>query len=195
MVARILAFLALIMPLSAFAQDDAEGRGGTTLEGSWALQIGPATIFRFDMAPVAGKDGEWKGTWSRPGSFATDGNHFSQMKLPARVTPTMAGLEFDGVVELSFDDRRPGAIPDIFRFKLIDADAAEMTYVGTDLLPYTVYRVKPGTPLGPYEPNVVYARPLPEPAGSQGEVDGPLPDLPEIDDQGFRLPPGGTPTR
>ena len=196
MIARFLALLALFMPLPALAQDEVQDRGSaSTLEGSWALQIGPATIFRFDMSPVPGKDGEWRGTWSKPRSFATDGDRFSRLTLPARVTPSMAGLEFDGEVELSFNDPRPGAIPDIFRFKLVDADAAEMTYVGTDLAPYLVYRVEPGTPLGPYDANAVYVRPTPETTRVEEEPVEPAPDLPAIDDEGFRLPPKGVPTR
>ncbi|MGX7894572.1 hypothetical protein [Tsuneonella sp. HG222] len=190
MVVRLLLLLALLLPFPASAQDESV----SSLEGSWAFQIGPATIFRFDIAPVSGKDGEWRATWSQPKSFATDGENFTRLTLPAKVTPSMAGLEFDGEVELSFNDPRPGAIPDIFRFRLIDADAAEMDYVGTDLAPFTLQRVARDTPLGPFEQNTVYRRTPPkaaEPAAPKPAA----PDLPKIDDQGFRLPPSGKPTR
>jgi hypothetical protein len=189
---RFLAFLALLLPLPAAAQDVRN-----SLEGSWALELGGATIFRFDLEEIPGKEGEWRGTWSRPTRFASDGDNFAQIQLPARQIRSMAGLEFDGTVEVSFPDPRPEAIPDIFRFRLIDFDAIEMTYVGTDLAPYVLQRVPADTALGPFREGATYSRkvreesePEPEPqrppAGPPGEVEGP-PD--EIDS--FRLPPSG----
>src|SRR5690606_21757050 len=135
MLARLLALVLLLLPMSAMAQD-----GRSTLAGSWALELGGATIFRFDLEEVPGKDGEWRGTWSRPSRFASDGDNFAQLQLPQRQVRSMAGLEFDGTVEVSFPDPRPEAIPDIFRFRLIDSDAVEMTYVGTGLAPYLLQR-------------------------------------------------------
>lgn len=191
MVARILLLLALLLPLPAAAQD-----APRSLEGSWALQIGGATIFRFDLEPAAG-EGEWRGTWSRPSSFASDGDHFAELTLPARRIRSMAGFEADGAVEISFPDPRPGAIPDIFRFRLVDPDAAEMTYVGTGLAPYLLDRVAPDTPLGPFREGATYAREAPAEAEPQPEPD-PEPRLetedvlPQPDDpDDFRLPPSG----
>jgi hypothetical protein len=201
MVARILFLLVLLLPLPASAQ-----RAPSTLEGSWALQIGGATILRFDLEPVPGKAGEWRAAWVRPSSYASDGNRFSRLTLPAESVRSMAGLEFGETVEVSFPDPRPGAIPDIFRFRLVDPDAAEMVYVGTGLAPYLLERVAPGTALGPFREGATYARTLPretepdpEPApepvsdpaqGPEIEDAEPVLEVPEDPDD-FRLPPSG----
>ena len=198
MVARLLFLLALLLPLPASAQ-----RAPSTLEGSWALQIGGATILRFDLEPVPGKAGEWRAAWVRPSSYASDGNRFSRLTLPAESVRSMAGLEFGDAVEVSFPDPRPGAIPDIFRFRLIDPDAAEMVYVGTGLAPYLLDRVAPGTALGPFRAGATYARtlareakpdpePAPAPEPAQGPVieEEPVLEVPEDPDD-FRLPPSG----
>lgn len=183
MIVRLLFILALLLPAPAMAE---------TLEGSWALEVDGTVIFRFDIAPAA-KAGEWRGTWNKPGSFASDGNSFQQLAGPPEQVKSMAGLEFDHQVELSFNDPRPGAIPDIFRFRLIDSDAAEMDYVGTDLAPYILERVSPATQLGPWDVEKTYSRSVP--AGSkEPETVEPAP-APPGDLQGFRLPPGGVPTR
>lgn len=190
MVARLLFLIALLLPLPAAAQDSR-----SSLEGSWALQIDGAMIFRFDLEEAAGED-EWRGTWSRPSRFASDGDNFSSLQLPARTIASMAGLEFDGSVELSFPDPRPQAIPDIFRFQLIDGDAAEMTYVGTGLAPYMLQRVAAGTPLGPFREGATYSRPVPKEAEAEPEPEpepepAPTPREASPDADDFRLPPGG----
>ena len=178
MIARLLLLLALLLPLPAAAQ---------TLEGSWALRIDDTTIFRFDIAP-AEDEGEWRGTWSRPGSFASDGNNFTRLSGPPERVRSMAGFEVDGEIELSFDDPRPEAIPDIFRFKLIDADEAEMTYVGTGLAPYLLERVAPGAALGPWDADKVYSRPLPNEDEAEEESREEAPAPPSF--ESFDLPPG-----
>ena len=186
MVARILFLFALLLPAPAMAE---------TLEGSWAFEVEGTVIFRFDIAP-AGKDGEWRGTWNKPGSFASDGNNFQQLAGPPEQVKSMAGLEFDHEVELSFNDPRPDAIPDIFRFRLIDSDAAEMDYVGTDLAPYILERVSPATKLGPWDAERTYSRGVPAGPNAPEVVEQlPAPVPPPVDSQGFRLPPGGAPTR
>jgi hypothetical protein len=156
MIARILLILALLLPFPAAAQAPA----GKTLEGSWVMEIGGTAIFRFDIAPAA-KKGEWRGTWNRPSSLASDGNRFAKLTGPPEQVKSMAGIVVDDQVELSFNDPRPGAIPDIFRFRLMSADTVEMVYVGTDLAPYTLKRVAPGAKVGPWDASKVYARPVP----------------------------------
>ena len=147
-------------------------------------------IFRFDLSQDS-DSGEWHGIWQRPESFASDGDHFAQLTLPAKVVRSMAGLVDGDAVEVSFNDPRPGAIPDIFRFSLIDPDAAEMTYVGTGLRPYLMQRVAPDTPLGPFKPGVTYARSPPRESQRDAQQDGPsdLPPLPS-DPNDFKLPSG-----
>lgn len=189
MVARLLLLFVLLLPLPAAAQEVP-----SPLAGSWALRIDGAVVFRFDLGPQPDR-GEWRGTWSRPSSFASDGDNFAELKLPARRIESMAGFEADGGVEISFPDPRPGAIPDIFRFRLIDFDAAEMIYVGTGLAPYVLERVPPGTALGPFREGATYARPLPpesEPDAPPEPRLEPEDVLPPSDDPNdFRLPSSG----
>jgi hypothetical protein len=178
MVARLLLLLALLLPAPASAD---------TLEGSWALRMGGTSIFRFDIAKDA--EGKWRGTWSKPSSFASDGNNFSRLKGPAKKVPSMTALETPDGIELSFNDPRPGAVPDIFDFKPIDSDAVELIYVGTDLAPYTLERVKAEAPLGPWAADATYSREAP-PKEPEVIPDKPAEDLPAIDPESFRLKPG-----
>lgn len=142
----ILALLLALAPGAAFGQD---------IEGSWALRISDATVFRFDIS--RSEDGEWRGTWTRPESFASNGAVFARMTGSEQLQ-SMAGIEFAGDVELSFDDPRPEAIPDIFRFRHLGEGQAQLTYVGTDLAPFPLVQVAPGTPLGPFAEERIYDR-------------------------------------
>ena len=178
MVARLLLFLALLLPAPAAAEP---------LAGSWALEVGGAEIFRFDIARDG--DGKWHGTWSKPSSFASDGNNFSHLTGPAKSVPSMTALETPDGIELSFDDPRPGAVPDIFDFKPIDSDAVEMIYVGTKLAPYTLERVKPGTPLGPWDASATYSREAPPQQAEAAPEKAPEPP-PAVDPGTFKLKPG-----
>ncbi|MGZ3172901.1 MAG: hypothetical protein ACXWJC_07580 [Croceibacterium sp.] len=150
MFARLLPLFALLLTAPAAAD---------TLEGSWALQLGGTSIFRFDIA----KDdaGKWRAIWTKPGSFASDGNRFLRVTGPPKQVRSMTALDTPDGIELSFDDPRPGAVPDIFDFKPIDENAVEMIYVGTHLAPYTLERVKPEATLGPWDPDATYEREVP----------------------------------
>ncbi|MXO58958.1 hypothetical protein GRI89_05330 [Altererythrobacter salegens] len=182
MLARLLFLLALLLPLPAAAQE-----GPSSLEGSWALEIAGTVIFRFDLDRDP-KTREWLGTWQRPESFASDGDRFAQIVMPARILRSLAGTVEGDSVEVSFNDPRPGAVPDVFRFRLIDRDAAEMVYVGTGLDPYIMQRVGPDTKLGPFKEGVTYARRLTRPNGAKNDL-GPLPAIePEPEPEPEDLP-------
>lgn len=174
---RCLALLALLLATPAAAQ---------SLAGSWALQAGGTTIFRFDLSQDG--DGKWHATWSKPTSFASDGNNFSHLKGPPKKVPSMTAIDTSDGIELSFDDPRPGAVPDIFDFKPIDEDAVEMTYVGTDLAPYTLERVKPDAPLGPWDIDKTYSR-TGTPAEAKSEPSPPAEPQPSAPST-FKLKPG-----
>lgn len=109
-----------------------------TLQGRWDMRIEGVSVFRFEIRQNAA--GEWSGSWSRPNRFNTDGNNFANLGGGVKTTQSMTAVPAGGGVELAFDDPRPGAVPDIFRFRMISATTAEMTYVGTDLAPYTMVR-------------------------------------------------------
>jgi hypothetical protein len=188
MIARLLLSLALLAATPAAAQPAA----GQTLAGSWALQMDGTTIFRFDLSKDA--DGHWQGTWSKPGSFASDGNHFQKLSGPLKHEPSMTAIDLpnDGA-ELSFDDPRPGAVPDIFDFEMIDANAVKMTYVGTGLAPYTLVRVAPDAPLGPWDPAKTYSREV-ETKKSEDSPDKLIIAPPIPVDSGQAAIPAGAPT-
>lgn len=169
----LIALLALMLPaVPACAQQ--------ALPGSWAFQVEDAVIFLFDIE--AGEGDNWSGIWTRPRSFRSNGVIFTRMSGSEQVR-SMAGLEFAGQVELSFDDPRPGAIPDIFRFELTGADTARLVYVGTDLAPYPLIRVDAATPVGPFNQMRAYhrrdalAEPAADPAGDRTD-DTPLDQQP-----------------
>jgi len=178
MIIRLLMPLALLLPAPAMAD---------TLEGSWALEIGGTAIFRFDIVKSA--DGQWRGVWSKPSSFASDGNNFSHLSGPVKKVPSMTALDTPDGIELSFNDPRPGAVPDIFDFKPIDSDAVELTYVGTDLAPYTLERVKAGAPLGPWDPDADYSREAPAKEDKASPHNAPD-ETPVVGPGSFRLKPG-----
>jgi hypothetical protein len=143
----IIALCALLLPLNVQAQ---------SLAGSWDLRIDDTTVFRFAIAE--GQDGEWLGQWHRPERFNSDGNAFYNMRGGVKSTSSMTGILFRDMVELAFEDPRPGAIPDIFRFRLTGPNSAEMTYVGTGLAPYPLVRAAPGGTIGNWDATRVYRR-------------------------------------
>ena len=143
----LIALFAFLLPGAVLAQD---------VEGTWDLRLDGTAIFRFHIEE--GDKGEWSGTWSRPGSFTSDGDAFGTLRGPVEMIESMAGNTFNGSVELSFDDPRPGAIPDIFRFERVGEDTLRMTYVGTDLAPYRLVRVQSGETFGDWDPALIYRR-------------------------------------
>lgn len=175
---RIATLLLALAPLPALAQaipDDTPGLKSApeqALAGSWALKVEGATVFRFDIA----RDGErWKGEWHRPASFASTGDSFSRLSNQPVKVDSGGSKTVGDWAELTFPDNRPGAVPDVFRFRLIGEDRAEMIYVDTGLAPFTLTRVAPGTGLGPFEAGKVYHRVSVETLGLPADAGGPPP--------------------
>lgn len=125
------------------------------LVGSWALRVDGAVMFRFDLARSG--DG-WSGTWVKPKSFATDGAIFAELSGPPTQQRSQSGRAIGEWAELSFGDARPGAIPDVFRFRLTAPDRAEMLYADTGQAPFVLERVDPATEPGPWTADRVYRR-------------------------------------
>ena len=128
---------------------------GSFLEGSWALRLDGAIVMRFDLKRQG--DG-WTGAWVKPKSFRTDrgGHRFGEIVMPSVARLADSGKAIGDWAEITFDDPRPGAVPDVFRFHLLSADRAEVIYVGTGMAPYTLERVAAGAILGPFEEGGVY---------------------------------------
>ena len=125
------------------------------LAGSWALRVEDTIMFRFDL--VRSGDG-WTGVWVKPKSFASDGAMFTELSGPPAEQRSQSGRAIGEWAELAFGDARPGAIPDVFRFRLTGPDRAEMLYADTGQAPFVLERVDPGTPPGPWAVGRVYRR-------------------------------------
>lgn len=159
--AILLLAIALVAPFAtAAAQPATKAKPPATkpaadLAGSWMLKVQDAVIFRFDLV----RDGDgWRGTWVRPRSFASSGDAFSRLSGESTELASGAGKAIGEWAELTFPDERPGAVPDVFRFRLLGDNRVEMIYAETGLAPFTLMRAEPTTPLGPFEANRVYRR-------------------------------------
>ena len=72
-------------------------------------------------------EGGWDGAWVKPGSFSSDGVRFGNIKMPSVERQADSGKAIGDWAEITFDDPRPNAEPDQFRFRLIGGK-----YSGTD---------------------------------------------------------------
>lgn len=140
-------FALLLVPAPAAAQQ--------LITGSWALRVEGAVVFRFDLERTA--DG-WRGTWIKPRSFTTDGAVFTELGGPPVEQQSQAGRNLGEWIELTFGDTRPGAVPDVFRFRLVAFDRVEMIYTDTGQAPFVLESVDPGTAPGPWDPARAYRR-------------------------------------
>ena len=140
------------------------------------MRIDGTTIFRFAIERIA--SGGWQGRWQRPESFNSNGNAFANLRGGVKSTTSMAGNAVLELVELAFDDPRPGAVPDIFRFRLIGPDAVAMAYVGTQLPPYLLVRADADDPLGNWDSERIYRRPVPvaRPVATTGDAPATAPE-------------------
>jgi hypothetical protein len=170
---RLLFLLLTLLPITAQAQPQAQPQvqlpplgqtlAGRFLEGSWGLRLEGSIVMRFDLARTA--DG-WTGRWVKPSSFASDGQRFGSIKMPAVERRADSGRSIGEWAEITFIDPRPGEEPDQFRIRLVAPDRAEMIYVGTGLPPFTLERVGDGALLGPFEEGKVYGSPGPRTAAA-----------------------------
>jgi hypothetical protein len=164
MIARFTIGLVLFVSLPVAAQAPAAtpapaARSSTfaaqMLAGSWALRVDGTVVFRFDLE----RNGEgWSGSWIKPRAFATDGAVFRDVTGPAVEQTALRGRALGDWAELTFGDARPGAVPDVFRFRLIGPDRAEVIYAETGLAPFELERVEPGTAPGPWVAGRTYRR-------------------------------------
>ena len=126
------------------------------LQGTWVLRSGDVSVFEFRLFRVGG---EWAGTWYRPTEFVTDGEVFWGVVGPIEVRASLHGAEGNGTVELAFEDPKPGEAPDRFTFKIIQADQAEVSFLGFDAEPFSLTRRSSLDPaqIGPWERKSKYA--------------------------------------
>lgn len=179
MIRGLLVLVLLLLPLPAAAQ---RTLADAFLEGSWALRLDGSIIMRWDIE----RDGDgWTGAWVKPGSFASDGQRFGSIEMPAVEREADGGQSIGEWAELRFGGVKEGDGPDIFRFRLLGTDRAEMIYTGTGLPPYTLERVAENALLGPFAEGRVYGgdrrpvqasarvAPAPAPEPEERPVQGP----------------------
>ena len=169
--------LLLLVPAPAAAQQ--------LISGSWALRVEGSVVFRFDLERT--EDG-WRGTWVKPRTFTTDGVTFAELSGPPVEQRSQASRTLGDWIELTFGDSRPGAIPDVFRFRLVAFDRVEMLYTDTGQAPFVLESVDPGTAPGPWDPARVYRRPGVQPGQlvRYNTATGPAPGIaprPELDER------------
>ncbi|OYW45863.1 MAG: hypothetical protein B7Z08_01305 [Sphingomonadales bacterium 32-68-7] len=127
-----------------------------SLEGAWGLKIEGVVILGFNLVPTAGG---WTGTWVRPRSFASDGAVFSRVEGPPTAIRASKAQAMGEWTELTFDDPRPGAVPDVFRLRALPSGKVEAIYVGTGFAPLTLEKLSSDATLGPWPAGRSYQRP------------------------------------
>lgn len=163
MIRSLILVCLLLLPVQAAAQQ--------SLEGSWALRLEGANIMRWDLD----RQGDaWEGTWVKPDSFASDGERFGNIEMPAVEREADSGRSIGDWAELAFKSENGEGEGDVFRFRLLSANRAEMIYAGTGLPPFALQRVAAGALLGPFEKGRVYGG---EQRPAQAASPKPLPPL------------------
>lgn len=134
MIRRLILMLTLSVAMPAMAADPA---------GIWALRTGNVTLFKIAVR----HDGPgWAATWIRSADFDVDADGKFKTGGPIIKRPaTEAHANPDGTVEVRFDDPRPGAIPDVFRIRAIDAHHAETYFSGGRMGVILLARATPKT--------------------------------------------------
>jgi hypothetical protein len=146
MIRRLVAFGLLALSTPSLAADYA---------GTWALRSQNTTIFQFDVRRTPSG---WTAVWVRPTSFEADGQHFSKVSGPSVRRVARVAHVVGGDLEMSFDDPRPGAVPDLFRLHLLDARHATADYVGAHLQGLALVQVPRGAPVGGWKLDRTYDR-------------------------------------
>src|SRR5690606_42120981 len=100
--------------------------------------------------------GDWSVSWVKPDCFGSDGARFANIEIPAVERKADKGRSIGEWAELTFDSADEDGNGDVFRFRLLSSNRAEMIYAGTGLPPYTLQRVAEGALLGPFEKGRVY---------------------------------------
>lgn len=126
-----------------------------SLEGAWALKIDDTVILAFQFEPAATG---WSGTWIRPRSFASDGALFTRVEGPPMAIRANKVQPLGEWTELTFDDPRPGAVPDVFRLRAVAGGKVEAIYVGTGFAPLVLEKLASDAKIGPWPTGKSYRR-------------------------------------
>lgn len=116
--------------------------------GLWALRAEGKTLMLFDVQRTARG---WRGVWTQPAKYATDGDVFSAI---ARETSRRITREAHAVakgVELVFDSPWPGGAADHMIIRDVNATTADMSWAAFSTIPYVLTRVKARPRFGPWQ--------------------------------------------
>ena len=127
-----------------------------SLEGAWGLRIDDVVILAFHLERTAS---DWSGRWIRPRSFATDGALFTRIEGPPTAIRASKVRALGEWTELTFDDPRPGAVPDVFRLRSLPGGKVEAIYVGTGFAPFVLEKLANDARIGAWPSGRSYQRP------------------------------------
>lgn len=124
--------------------------------GRWITTAGDRPIFALTIAD--GPNGP-SAIWERPAHFDADAENFSNVRGPA-VRRTAQSVRRDGdVLQLAFDDPRPGATPDVFRVRCTPPGRLSVELDGAEMEPFDFSRAPAqAATLGGWDANRTYVR-------------------------------------
>ena len=123
-------------------------------DGDWILKTGDAALFQFGVhASPKGLEA----TWDRPQDFDFDKESFTNVTGPVIRRTAIKVQPVGDDLELTFDDPRPGATPDIFRLHCLADGHVSAMYQGVGFEPFLLDRAVPGKDiLGPWTAKRTY---------------------------------------
>lgn len=135
------------------------------VNGRWDFEAGGVTIFRMEIIQTPGGT---SATWERPRHLETDGESFSRISGPVVRRQARSVVPVEGGVQLLFDDPAPGATPDRFRLRRVDADHIEVTYEGASFEPFNFTRATThASKLGGWDVGRSYVRTISRPTNAE----------------------------
>jgi hypothetical protein len=132
--------------------------------GTWSLSASGSTIMLFKV--VHGREG-LSGEWDRPTHFDSDRDTFTHVTGPVVVKRARSVRETLQGIELTFDDPRPGATPDVFVIRPLSGGTADVSYIGFGTEPATLTPATGATILGPWKPDHSYVRQVDRPTDAE----------------------------
>lgn len=154
MISRFLAALLVLFPIPAFA---------ASASGVWVVRAGDIALFQFEVSHTPTG---WTGIWSRPSHFNTDGETFSEIKGPVVRRIARSARVIGEAVELTFDDPRPNATPDVFLIRASDANHAEARFAET-AISLVLVREATGATLGGWDAGRTYVQAIERPTNPE----------------------------
>lgn len=134
-------------------------------DGDWIFKAGDTSLFRFGVH--ASPQG-LKATWDRPQDFDFDKENFTNVTGPVIRRTAIKVQPVGDDLELTFDDPRPGATPDIFRLHCLADGQVSAMYQGVAFEPFLLGRAVPGKDaLGPWTAGGIYRQKMDYPTNAE----------------------------